>query len=288
MLREFQIHQPDTVEAASTLLAEYGLEAAPYAGGTELLLIMKEGLVQYRHLVDLKTIPGLNDLGLEGEALVIGPLATHRQLERSTLLRQHLPVLAELEAGIANARVRAAGTLGGNLCFAEPHSDPATFLMAWGASLVLGSAAGRRELPVEDFFLDVLQTAREPEEILTAVRLPLRPTTVRCSYQRFRLHERPTATVAAVLELQDGVIASARLALGGVSPVPRRASEAEAVLRDQPPNEEVFAAAAAEAGRAADPVSDIYGSAEYKRHLVAVLTRRALEAAVDHPAGEIV
>lgn len=279
MLGEFQIHQPETVEAASSLLAEYGSEAAAYAGGTELLLIMKEGLVQYRHLVDLKTIPGLRDLALQGEALVIGPLATHRQLERSAVLRRHLPVLAELEAGIANTRVRAAGTLGGNLCFAEPHSDPATFLTAWGASLVLTSAAGQREVPVEDFFLDVLSTAREPAEILTAVQLPLRPPPVHSSYQRFRLHERPTATVAAVLELADGVITGARLAIGGVSPVPRRAAEAEAVLLDQRPGGDVFASAADEAGRAADPVDDIYGSSEYKRHLVGVLTRRALNAA---------
>lgn len=286
MLGEFQIHQPETVEAASSLLAEYGSEAAAYAGGTELLLIMKEGLVQYRHLVDLKTIPGLRDLGLQGEALMIGPLATHRQLERSAVLRQHLPALAELEAGIANTRVRAAGTLGGNLCFAEPHSDPATFLMAWGASLVLSSAAGQREVPVEDFFLDVLSTAREPAEILTAVQLPLRPPPVHSSYQRFRLHERPTATVAAVLELADGVITGARLAIGGVSPVPRRAAEAEAVLLDQRPGEDVFASAADEAGRAADPVDDIYGSSEYKRHLVGVLTRRALNAAAVQAAEE--
>lgn len=287
MLGEFQIHQPETAQGASSLLAEYGPDATPYAGGTELLLIMKEGLVQFRHLVDVKTIPGMDAIGLEGEALVIGAMATHRQLERSAVLKQHLAALAELEAGVANARVRAAGTLGGNLCFAEPHSDPATFLMAWGARLTLTSAAGQRELPIEDFYLDVLQTAREPEEILTAVRLPLRPASVRCGYQRFRLHERPTATVAAVLDVQEGSIIEARLAIGGVSPVPRRASEAEAALRGQQPGQEAFAAAADEARRAADPVDDLYGSADYKRHLVGVLTHRALEAAMDRAAGEL-
>jgi len=281
MLRPFQMHQPETVEAASRLLHEYGPEATAYAGGTELLLMMKEGLVQFRHLVDLKTIPGLNRIELQEETLVIGPLTTHRQLERSAVLKAHVPALAELEGGIANARVRAAGTLGGNLCFAEPHSDPATFLLAWGASLALTSAAGQREVPIEDFFLDVLQTAREPDEILTAVRVPVQRSTVRGSHQRFRLQERPSATVAAVLELQEGVIADARLALGGVSPVPRRVPEAEAALRGQTPGEAAFESAAQAAGRAADAIDDLYGSAEYKRHLASVLARRALRAAAN-------
>jgi carbon-monoxide dehydrogenase medium subunit len=286
MLRPFHIHQPQTVEAASHLLREHGSEAAAYAGGTELLLVMKEGLARFRHLVDLKTIPGLNQIELQENTLVIGALTTHRQLERSAVVREHVPALAELEGGLANTRVRAAGTLGGNLCFAEPHSDPATFLLAWGASLVLTSAGGQREVPIEDFFQDVLQTAREPDEILTAVRLPLKSGAVRGSHQRFRLQERPTATVAAVLELHDGVIADARLALGGVSPVPRRASEAEAALRGQRPGEAAFQSAAQAAGRAADAVDDLYGSAEYKRHLVSVLAGRALaDAASRGPAA---
>jgi carbon-monoxide dehydrogenase medium subunit len=286
VLRPFRIHEPATADEASRLLAEHGPEAAAYAGGTELLLLMKADLVRVGHLVNLKTIPGLNGIAREDGTLVIGSLVTHRQLERSDLLRQHLPVLAELEAGIANVRVRAAGTLGGNLCFAEPHSDPATFLLAWGAELVLTSAAGRREVAVGDFFVDALETVRRPHEILTEVRVPLLPPTVRCSYQRFRLHERPTATLAARLDVRDGTIGDARLSIGSVSPVPVRAPAAEAILHGQRPGEEAFAAAAAEAAGAVDPVDDMYGSVEYKRHLVGVLTRRALATAAGETAGD--
>lgn len=277
MLREFRIHEPQTVEEASGLLSEHGFEAAVYAGGTELLLLMKEGLVHYPHLVNIKTVPGLDELSTNGDVLTVGPLVTHRTLERSDLLKEHVPLLAKVESTVANIRVRAAGTLGGNLCFAEPHSDPATFLTAWGATLELTSAGGRRQVPIDEFFVDVLQTARQPDEILTAVRLPLASHEVLGAYEKFATHERPTATIAAVLFMDDGIIEDARIAVGSVGPVPIRVPKAEEALEGEKPGDAVFAAAAEEAYQAADPVDDIYGSADYKRHLARVLTRRALD-----------
>src|SRR4051794_7829134 len=126
MLESFEIHRPQSVSEASKLMAQLGDAAAVYAGGTELLVVMKEGLTHFSHLVDIKAIPGLREIDYDAERreLTIGALATHRQIERSELVSERLPVLAALEAAVANVRVRSAGTIGGNLCFAEPHSDP--------------------------------------------------------------------------------------------------------------------------------------------------------------------
>lgn len=288
MLRPFEIHEPGTVEEASDLLAQFGLDAAIYAGGTELLLIMKEGLAHYRHLVNIKTIPELDGITLsaEGDELQIGPLATHWELERSPSVRKHAPLLAEVESQVANIRVRAMGTIGGNLCFAEPHSDLATLLLAWEATLELSSAEAQRHLPAADFTLGLFETARQPEEVLTGIRLPLLSENAAGAYRKFSTHERPMATVAALLEVKDGIIQEARLAVGSVGPVPIRASEAEALLRGQAIEHAGFASAGELAASASDPIDDLHGSADYKRQLVRVLTAQALVHASGRAAGE--
>lgn len=286
MLGVFEIHEPESVAEASSLLAEYGFDAAVYAGGTELLLVMKEGLVHYPHLVNVKTIPGLSDVAVEDGHLAVGPLATHYQLERSAVVKEHALLLAEVEAMVANVRVRAAGTIGGNLCFAEPHSDPATLLMAWGATIELASADGSREMPIDEFLLGLFETARQEDEILTAIRMPLLPDGMVGAYQKFTTHERPTASVAALLKMSDGVVEDARLSIGSVGPAPARVPAAEDALRGEKPGQAAFEAAAEEAFRAADPVGDIYGSADYKRNLIRVLTNRALVAAAERAQGE--
>lgn len=289
MLRPFEIHEPGTVEEASVLLAQFGFDAAIYAGGTELLLIMKEGLAHFPHLVNIKTIPGLDEIALstEGDELQIGPLATHWELERSPTVKKHAPLFAEVESQVANTRVRAMGTIGGNLCFAEPHSDPATLLLAWGATLELSSADAQRQLPAADFTLGMFETARQPDEILTRIRLPLLSENTAGAYRKFSTHERPMATVAALLEVKDGMIEHARLAVGSVGPVPIRASEAEELLRGQGAEEAAFSTAGELAASASDPIDDLHGSAEYKRHLVRVLTTQALEQAAKRAAGAV-
>jgi carbon-monoxide dehydrogenase medium subunit len=285
MLGVFEIHEPHTIEEATGLLAEYGFDATVYAGGTELLLLMKEGLVHYPHLVNVKTIPGLGEIAVEDGELAVGPLATHYQIERSAVVGEQAPILAEVEKTVANVRVRAAGTIGGNLCFAEPHSDPATLLMAWGGTIELASVDGRRELPIEDFLLGLFQTARRDDELLTGLRMPLLPDGMVGAYQKFTTHERPTACVSALLKIAGGVVEDARLSIGSVGPVPVRVQAAEDILRGEAPGEAVFEAAADAAFQAADPVDDLYGSAAYKRNLVRVLATRALDEAARRAEG---
>jgi carbon-monoxide dehydrogenase medium subunit len=286
MLRPFEIHEPATVQEGSRLLAHYGEDSSVYAGGTELIPVMKEGLAHFRHLVNIKTIPGLDGIRHERGRVQIGALATHRQIERSPVVLAQAPVLAQVAARVANLRVRNVGTLGGNLCFAEPHSDPAAVLLACGATLVLAHA-GERRLPADAFFTGILQTARMPDEILVGVEVPAFGPGTGAAYERFATHERPTAGVAAVLMMDEGVIASARIVIGSVGPVPARAPEAEAMLAGQRPDPRLFRAAAETAGRRAEILEDLYGSADYKRHIVMMLAARALHAAAAQAGARV-
>ena len=277
MLAPFEIHEPTSVAEASTMLAHYGDDAAVYAGGTELLVIMKERIVHVPHLINIKTIDGLDVVRLDGDELVIGALATHRQIGRSELAAATFPAFVEMERRIANVRVRNAGTIGGNLCFAEPHSDPATLLIALNARFILESSAGQRSVPAESFFTGLLETDRKSEEILTEIRIPRLPDGARVAYERFKTHERPTATVAVVLPPTG----DAGIVAGSVAAVPARMRAAEVSLLDVEVTSESIARAAQLAADQIEPTEDVFESAAYKRHLVAVLVRRALEAATE-------
>jgi carbon-monoxide dehydrogenase medium subunit len=288
MLTPFVIHEPRTPIEASELLNEFGWDATLYAGGTELLVVMKEGLSSFSHLINVKTIPGLDSIELvdENSALRIGACVTHRAIEKSTHVARYAPLLAEMERSLANIRVRAMGTLAGNLCFAEPHSDPATVCMAWqGAMFELASTDGVRRVSSDEFFLDLFLTSRQPNEMMTAIYFPIPPAGIGSAYHKFVLLERPSASVAAFVEVADGKIVSARIAVGSVGPVPYRATSAEALLAGEEPRPDLYIAAAEAAAEAADPVTDLYGSAEYKQQLVRVLTRKTIQKAIER-AGE--
>lgn len=280
MLRRFRLEEPETVRQTSDLLSQFGDNAKIYAGGTELLLAMKEGLVHYERLINVKNVKGLNELN-EGDGLIsIGALCTHHELETSELLRRKLPSLHKLEQNVANVRVRQAGTLGGNLCFAEPHADPGTLLIALGATFVAEKASGTRAIPAEDFFVDAYETALEADEVLTKIQIPNRPENFRSAYLKFGYLERPSVGVAVAFTLNGG-LGEVKIAVGCAGPAPRRVPEAEAVLngKGREEAERSLGEAGAIAGRAAQAISDLHGSQEYKEHIVGVLLKRAFESA---------
>ncbi len=285
MLRPFEIHQPSTAAEASRLRGQYGEDSTFYAGGTELLLVMKEGLLRYAHLIDLKTVPGLDAVAYDGKAkaLRLGALATHSAIEHSPVVAEHLPLLAEVERTVANVRVKNVGTIGGNLCFAEPHADPGTLFLACAATVHLEGASGGRDLPVAEFFVDAYETARGAEEVLTEIRVPVLGRHTRGAYMKFGFHERPTLGVAVTLTLdpRHKQVEDARAAVGCVNPRPTRLRAVEERVRgravaDMLGNlDEVSAAADGEV----TPTSDLHGSAEYKAEMVKVFLRRAIRAA---------
>ena len=282
LLPPFTIHQPRSLAEASDLLVNFGEDACAYAGGTELLLAMKQGGLRYGHLVDLKTVAGLGQIQMRDGHVQIGALATHLAIERSPLVAQHLPILVGLEHRVANVRVRATGTLGGNLCFAEPHSDPATLLQCLDATLLLSGLDGNRELSPAEFIVGPYETALHSGELLQAVVMhPLKPTQY-AAYQKFQVHEYPLLGLALVLDMPDAhTITEARIAVGSVSPTPRRSAAAESLLvGDAVEVSQRLKLVSEELADAADLLNDREGSAEYKRHLIGVLLQRAFEEAV--------
>jgi carbon-monoxide dehydrogenase medium subunit len=275
-LRRFTIHQPKTVAEASHMLAEFGEKGRLYAGGTELLLAMKHDLLRYEHLVDVKTIPDLNKIEAKSGALFIGSTATHRAIERSNLVQQSLPVLAEMETKVANVRVRASGTLGGNLCFAEPHSDPATLLTALSAKAHVQGKSESRTLGVDKLITGAYETSLANDELLAGVEIPMPSKSQRAAYVKFQLKERPTLGLALVLDVDGDTIRQARAVVGSVSAVPTQSDKANQILAGAKVQVEKQLQDAGEAlAQAADPVDDLEGSADYKRHLIGVFLRRA-------------
>ena len=213
--------------------------------------------------------------------LEIGAAVTHRELERSGLVQEQIPALAEMERAVANIRVRTAGTLGGNLCFGDPHSDPATFLLAAGADVVLRRGSDpARVLPLGEFMLGPYRTALNEGDLLVSIRVPATTAGTGIAHRKLAFRERPAATVAVWVRVADGSVAEARIAVGSVGPLAVRATEAESLLLGGAPAEEV-AAAAAEASAAE---RDANGSVEYKHQLVRVLVGRALADALQQAA----
>jgi aerobic carbon-monoxide dehydrogenase medium subunit len=291
VLRPFTLHRPETAEEACALLARLGEDAVPYAGGTELLLLMKLGLLRPPHLVDVKRIRELSGLA-DGGRLTIGATVTHRSLERSPLVRARCPLVASVARHVANVRVRNVGTIGGNLAFADPHSDLATLFLALDAHVALVAPGGRRELSLGDFVRGPWETARRPDELLTGVRLAPWPSRA-TAYVKFGVHERPTLGIAVALGLNGGDgregarIQDARIAVGCVGPRPARMFTAESRLRGVSVDQidDVVGPVGAAAAAGVDPADDLHGSADYKREMVAVFVRRALRVAAARAGG---
>jgi aerobic carbon-monoxide dehydrogenase medium subunit len=279
-LPPFAVHRPRSVSEASRLLAELGDEAAAYCGGTELLLAMKLGLAGYAHLVDLKRVEGLRGITRDDGSLRIAAAATHHDIESSPAVRAWCPAMAAMSSRVANVRVRSVGTLGGNLCFADPHSDPATFLIAAGAAMLCQKAGDTRRIPAGEFVTGPYQTVLEPGELLVAVELPALPEGTGLAHVRMKLHERPAVTVAAMVQVTRGAVSDARLAVGSVGVVPLSLDAAQSLLGTGAANFAARAdACAEEAAATCSPMPDGDCSPEYLRHLVRVHSHQALTAA---------
>ncbi len=292
-LAPFEVHVATSVAEANGLMAELGDDAVIYAGGTELLLLMKLGFAAYGHLVDVKRIDELHGIDVADGTLRIGAAVTHRQIERSPLIASGWPELARLEGHLANIRVRSVGTLGGNLAFADPHSDPATFLLAAEARVIIGTDQGHRTVAMAAFTQGPYETALAAGEVLVAVELPPIGVDAAMVHQRFAFHERPAATVSCYVRVVDGRISHARVAVGSVGIAPVRALDAEPHVADQvaaSPDRAALDACGLAAADAAAPVTDSNGSADYKHHLVQVMVARAIRdaaarAGASHPAA---
>jgi carbon-monoxide dehydrogenase medium subunit len=272
----FDYEVADSVEHAVELLGEHD-DTKLLAGGHSLIPLMRLRFARPAVLVDLSRLDSLRYVRDAGEQVAIGALTRHHDLNHDALLQEHCPLVSHAAGLIGDPQVRHRGTIGGSIAHGDPASDLPTVLLALDADLVLKGADGERTVPAGEFFRGVFETALGPQDVLTEIRVPkLGPSG--WSYLKFtrRAQDWATVGVAAVVRRSNGTLEDAAIALTNMGPTPMRARTAEQALRAA-----ADVAAAAEAVAAeSDPPSDTSGSAEYRRHLATVLTRRALEEAI--------
>ncbi len=283
----FEYYRASTVEEAIELLSKHK-EARLLAGGHSLLPAMKLRLAAPPVLIDVGRVEGLSGIERAGDRLRIGALTTHAAVAASEEVWQACPLLAETAEQIGDLQVRNRGTIGGSLAYADPGADYPTAVLALGATLVAQGPSGRREIPAAEFFTGMFQTALAPDEMLVEVQVPLMGEGQGGAYVK---HRHPASSyavvgVAALVTLQDGTCADVRLTVGGAVSTPIAAAAAQEALKGQPASQEAVAAAAARVAEAiSDPLSDVYASGDYRRHLATVLAKRALLRAVERARG---
>ena len=277
---KFAYYDPTTLDEALGLMAQFGDQARPLAGGQSLVPLMNFRLIRPAHLIDLNGVGELSYLRADDGTLRIGATTRQRELERSPEIAEGWPLLREAATFIGHIQIRNRGTVGGSLAHAFPSAELPVAMVALDASMVLRSTGKRRTVRAEDFFLSFMTTVLEPGELLAEISVPPLPVNAGGSYQEVsRRHgDFALAGAAAVLALDpNGAIRHARLTLTGTTPI--RADKAEEFLLGQRPSEELFRDAARRATENLEQDSDIHASAEYRRDACAALARRALAQA---------
>ena len=291
-MNDFEFHSPSSLNEALELLDRYGDDARLIAGGTALVLQMKQRFAQPEHVIGLRRLARIDGLGSiedAGDSLRIGALCTLRQLEDSEILRERVPLLADTVSRVATRRIRSMATMGGALVNGDPNQDPPPALIALGATVEFASGAGVRTCPVGEMFVDYYETDVRPGEVLTAVEVPIPGGDTCGAYLKFlprTADDYATVSVAVVVSRnEDNTCRDARIVLGAAGVTPVRATAAEDSLRGRELTGEAVRAAAATVPDAVDPLDDFRGSADYKREMAGVFVRRALAQALRSPSG---
>lgn len=281
-MQAFDYFVPDTLGQAIALLSEKKGEARPLAGGTDLLPLIKQKSIQPKALVDLKKIKSLRDITYDpNTGLKLGALATHNEVIAHREIAQHYPVLIQAAKTIGSVQVRNRATVGGNLCHAVPSADMASPLLTLGATAIVQGPDGTRRLPLEDFFVGPKQNALGPAEILIGVEVPPPASQSGAAFLKHGVRKAMEISIVCVsacvaLDGNGGACSAARIALGAVAPTPLRAKKAEALLTGKVLDKALADQAGQAAAQEAQPITDMRGSAEYRRAIVQVLTSRAL------------
>jgi carbon-monoxide dehydrogenase medium subunit len=283
----FDYLAPASLEETLGILAERREDAKVLAGGQSLIPLMKLRLARPAVLVDLANVPGLSGIEEDGSGLRIGAMTRNAALVDSDLLRERYPAMATAAPLISDPIIRNLGTIGGSLAHADPAGDWGSVALALGAEVVARSAAGERTIPVSELFTGAFETVLEPTELITEVRVPRPPAAAGGTYLKLERKVGDYATVAAAvqLEMANGAISRAGIALTAVGATNLRATAAEEALAGAAPGDEAFDEAARLAAEIADPYDDVRGSAEYKREVARVFVRRGLAQALEIARG---
>src|SRR5688572_17780909 len=278
----FDYQEPTTLKKAFSLMEKHGDDARVIAGGTSLIIMMRQRLLMPKVVISLARIPKLDRITYNrNDGLRIGAGARHRDIELSTAVQKHYPLLHETFRKVAQPRIRNMGTVGGNLAGGDPLTDPGASLIALDAEVTLSSSKGQRRLPLDEFFIDYYQTAMEPGELLTGIHVPppQRPGWSHIKFTPRSIEDFATAGVAITLEGHNGTCEDIRIGLNSVASTIVRARKAEEVLRGKPITDAVLQEMGEAAAAECDPTDDNRGSAEYKLDLVKVLVPRAVREA---------
>jgi carbon-monoxide dehydrogenase medium subunit len=284
-LKPFEYTAPATLEQAVALLAEHGPDVGILAGGTDLLVDLKHNPDVPKLLVDVGKIAELQGIEVTKQGLRIGSSVTHSEIMASPLIREHAPAMIHAAHTVGAVQTRNLGTLGGNLMTCVPSMDSGPTLIALDARVTVAGPGESREMSLEEFFVGPRKTALKPNELLVDIIIPAENLGKPASFHKFGLRKgQALALVNAAASLRinakDGTVAEPRIALGAVAPTVIRARKAEEFLAGQPAGEEAFAEAGRIAVTEAKPIDDFRASADYRRDLIAVLARRALEGAL--------
>ena len=289
LLADIEIHEAATLEKASELMARYAPDARLLAGGTDLLVDLKTDRLTVSHVVSIQRIEALRVIVATDRGLRIGALATANQLAAAPIVQQRFPAILDATRDLAAPQIRNRATVGGNIASAVPSADLPPILTVMNASVILWSPSGEREVPLGSFFTGPRRTVRREDEILTEIRLPNPPAGFGAAYARFALREANACAVAAVAAslVLDGnqIVREAHICLGAVAPTPKLLSAARILLLGKKAEGETLRRAAEAAMELSQPISDIRGSADYRRELIGVLTRRALVSARQRALG---
>lgn len=281
-MRDFEYHRPGDLKEACALLAELD-EPQVLAGGTDLLVDIDSGIRRASHVISLSRLDELSLIEQVDSKISIGSGCTAQMVEESRLIREEFPELAGMVQMFASPQVRTRATVGGNICSAVACADFPVILMALGAGVELVSSKGVRQVALKDFFVHNRETVRRPDEILTRIFLTPMPSGASARYEKFRRRSSNSLAVASVgvyVHLERERCLEARIVLGAVAPTPLMAVKAARFLKGKAVTGEVIAGAAERAKGEAKPITDVRGTREFRRELVSVLTRRALEKCV--------
>ncbi len=283
-MKPFGYLMPESLGEACSLLSRHKEKAKVIAGGQSLIPQLTQNVIAPEYVIDVKNLSDLAYIKEGTDSLTIGALTTHRAIETSPVIAQKFPMLVEMERRLADVQIRNWGTIGGNLCHADPGGDPAPGLIALGAIARTRTARGQREIKLERFFLDFLTTVLRPDEILTEIEIPYLPPDSAGAYRKesVRPNDLGIASAAVVVSMDPGheKVKTARIVLGGVGSTPFRARHAERLMAGKKVNAEMLTQVGAAAAAESSPTSDIHGSEWYKRQIVAVVTREMAEMAI--------
>lgn len=273
--------EPTNIPEVVSLLDEYADDAKVIAGGTSVVLMLQQRLIIPGVLISLGRIAGHDFVRLEDDGLHIGALAKLSDIERSEIVKQFCPALAHTFSVVGNIRVRNQATIGGNLSAADYAADPPAMLTALGARVHVQGSGEKREIPLADFFLGFYTTALEADEILTEVIIPALPSSARAAYHKYTsisAEGRPCVAVGAVADFDtEGKCSDVRIAVGAAVETPQRVLEAEAMAHGSTLTDELIADIANEYSLKLDPLTDVRGSAWYRKEMIRVFVKRVLE-----------